>query len=144
MRYWLESHDASGLLAAAIRAVEGPGACLSLEGDLSSYALWALVDASDQPIAPLVRTTQDPLLGFVVIPLSPQNVAVVLRATSRPPKLGEDSPIVHVQIAVGPRLVFGAYDNFHPDCTFIDGMPYEALVEMQRHGVIGKFEPAVD
>lgn len=143
MRYWVEARDRAGLLAAVLRAFEGPDAFLSLEGNLASYSLWALEHASPEPMGPLARQTTDPVLGFVAAPLTPRNVSVVLRAVSQPPGLDEDSSIVHVQVAVGPRLVFGAYDNFHPDSTFTDGILPEALARMQRQGVIGRFEVAL-
>ena len=142
MRYWIEPRDPSRLFAAVLREFEGPGAMFSFEGNLTQYPLWALEDASDQPTDVLGRQTITPVLGFVIAPLTTRNVHLAIRSTSGPSSLGAESPIIHGQVAVGSQLVFGAYDNFHPDCTFIDRVSDAVLLRMQHEGLILRFEAA--
>ena len=143
MRYWLEPRDPSRLLAAVLREFAGPSGALSLEGRLHELPLWAFENATEQPTPPLARHTSEPLLDFLIVPLTPQNVNVAMRTTARPAAVGHASPIVHVQVATGPRIVFGAYDNFHPDCTFSDGLLEAALTRLQHEAIIWRFAPAI-
>ena len=144
MRYWLVPRDPPRLLTAILRAFEGPDAAVSLEGELAAYALWALEHTTAKPSAVLARQTESPILDFLIAPLSAHNGRMIARAVARPPGLGAESPIVHVQVAVGHTLVFGAYDNFHADAVFVAGPSEDALKELKRSGVIWSYHGATE
>ena len=59
--------------------------------------------------------------------------------------LGHYSNIVHLQIAVGGKFVFGAYDNFHRNCVIAtDAVPLELLDDLATKGVIRSYEIAAN
>ena len=48
--------------------------------------------------------------------------------------------VLHIQIAKHGRLAFGAYDNFHPECTVVfDDVPQGLLDELRQRGVLRSY-----
>jgi len=139
MHYWISTNDPPRLLGAVMQHYQGGGAFISLEGGLAESGLDQLDGAVDSEMPPLLRNTAAPRMDFVAAPLSPSNVAKIVDAVAKHDLLSEDGPLIHVQIAVGERLVFGAYDSFSPNCTFADGIPLARLADMQANGLITEY-----
>ena len=144
MGYHLDPIDKPGLLVSVMRAFEGDAAHISLEGDLSSYLLGDLTQATSHETAVLKRNTISPLLDLVVAPLTKENAAIIAKAICRKGGLSHESGLIHVQIEKDGQLVFGGYDNFHRDCVFVDGLPIEALNTLLEKHVIRGFTVAND
>jgi hypothetical protein len=139
MHFSLTPNNKSGLLVAIMQHFQGDGSFISLEGTLSSFQAPVLENAVTTETAELKRNTLSPVLDFVVAPLSAQNVDVVSRAVVKKDLLSDGGGIIHVQIASDGRLVFGAYDNFHPDCVFVDGISASGLTAMKEEKLLTEF-----
>ncbi len=63
----------------------------------------------------LKRGTVYPRLDFIVFPLEPESFTAILMKVF--PEGSDPDDIIHIQIEKDGRLAFGAYDNFHPECT---------------------------
>jgi len=79
--------------------------------------------------------------GFVVVPLTSENIVAIWKTVTDKEHLAYPSNIIHTQIAINGRLVFGAYDNFHRDCVFAsDRFPKEKLDQLVQSGVIRSYK----
>jgi hypothetical protein len=139
MHFSLLPNDKARLLIAIMRHFRGDGSFISLEGTLSSFQAGALDNSIATETAELKRNTVSPVLDFVVAPLSAHNVEVVSRAVLKKDLLSEGDGVIHVQIASAGRLVFGAYDNFHPDCVFVAGIDAPRLTVMKEENLLTAF-----
>jgi hypothetical protein len=139
MHFSLVPNNKPRLLVAIMQHFQGDGSFISLEGTLSSFQAPVLENAVMTETAELKRNTLSPVLDFVVAPLSAHNVDMVSRAVVDNDLLSEGGGIIHVQIASGGRLVFGAYDNFHPDCVFVDGISAARLTTMKEEKLFTAF-----
>ena len=140
-RYWLNVRDKPEMMNVVMRALAGT-ALISFEGDLSGCGgLFDLAGASAQETAALKRQTTHPTLDFVVVPLEVGTVGPILQEVGLGGRLVHD--IVHIQIEREGVLLFGSYDNFHPDgCVVWSGVAESALQELQAEGVLRSYEPA--
>jgi hypothetical protein len=92
-------------------------AAVSFEGSLQRFDLLSLPGASPEETPQLRRQTSSARLDFVVVPLTGGNPAALRSRLQVPGALGRNGDVIHVQLASAGRLLFGAYDNFHPDCV---------------------------
>lgn len=116
---------------------------VSFEGWLSGTCLQSLPGVTDRETTLLYRCSFQPRLDFLVVPLMRETVRLVWCEVSQPRALTES--IIHVQIAQGDRLIFGAYDNFGRDCVVAyEGVPLTLLEDLTRRSVIRSFKEASD
>jgi hypothetical protein len=135
--YLIDARDKPGLLIAVARALAG-GAHISFEGDLSCCALQRLPNASVDETEHLRRNTLSPLQDFVVLPLEPDTLKSILDEVLPDARLLKQ--IIHVQIVKLGRLAFGAYDNFHRDCTVaLDPLLVPLLDALRTSGVVRSY-----
>ena len=132
----LQVRDCQGALWAFYRR-HVVGGLASFEGDLTGLALEDLPGSSSSPTRALKRQTLSPELDFVVVPLSPENIAALKERLSKPGILGIEGAIVHTQLEVEGEAVLIACDNFHDDCTVAScSVPEEFLQELKTNGVL--------
>jgi hypothetical protein len=137
--YLIDARDKPGLFIAIARALAG-GAQVSFEGDLSCCGLQRLADASAEETVALRRNTLWPREDFVVLPLETDTLKPILAEVLPEGRLVK--AIIHVQISKLGRLAFGAYDNFHRDCTVaFDPSLIPLLDALQAKGVIRSYAP---
>lgn len=123
----LNPRDRPGLLFAMMRTYASNCSRIAFEGNLSTTELYRLEGASYEETAVLRRNTIAPRLDFIVLPLASSRVPAIQTAIwSKVPFSGK-SGIIHAQIEVDGQLVFGAYDNFHPETVMVYG-PIETSV----------------
>jgi len=138
--YWLEARDKPGLLSAMMNKLAGD-AHISFEGNLSSCNFLGVRGTTGEEVHGLKRQTSFPRLDFAVMPLDPDTVKPILQQILTGGRVVHD--VVHVQIAKHGQLVFGAYDNFHPDCIFAGpGIAETLLQELVTRGILKSFEVA--
>jgi len=98
----------------------GDDAILSLEGFSLPKLVLSLPGVTWAETDVLRRNTIEPKLDFIVVPLDASRGTTIKEALAKPSVLaGETSGLVHLQVAKKGRLVFGAYDNVHPECTVV-------------------------
>ena len=107
---FLHVRDCQGTLWAFYRRYEGQ-ALASFEGDLESLGLEALPGSSLQETAVLRRQTLEPQLDFVVVPLTPENIASLKERLSKPGVLGRHGAIVHTQMEAAGEAVLIACES---------------------------------
>jgi hypothetical protein len=124
-----------------MRVLSG-GAQISFEGYLEALHLGACGTPIPQAESPLLRQgPASPPMDYIILPLEPSNESSIWRALLEGSSFGRDGCLVHVQIARGGRLAFGAYDNFHAECTWAGhAVPVEALETLRLKGVIRSLE----
>ena len=111
---------------------------VSFEGDLQMLRNASLAGASTDETTCLRRQTLEPILDFLVIPLSRHNLRVLVSLCGR---VGVRTRVIHVQIESGGVLVFGAYDQFDPAGAWISTRFGEAnLLRLQGQRVIDSYE----
>jgi len=138
--FHIAPRDKPGLLAAMMREFAGD-ACISFEGDLHRID-WTGISAIEEVETSLRRQTSDPILDFVILPLTPETRPLIWEAVSKVDHLADDG-IIHTQIEKDGRLAFGAYDNFHPDCVWAGhAVPRSLLQGLKESGVIRSFDAA--
>jgi hypothetical protein len=117
--------------------VEFVGGRMSLEGDLSKCKFTdEMVTARDE-VGLLKRNTLYPREDFIVLHLSPANIAPMFKELLA---AGLSRAIIHVQIEHGGVLQLGAYDNFHPDCVVAGpGVSEVLLAELKSKHVLRDF-----
>jgi hypothetical protein len=128
--------------AKAMIAFFGQGGLLSLEGHLSHLReeLEAIPGMAWEETAELRRNTLVPRLDFAILPLRPETTERVLRRIV--PHVGIVRRVIHLQIAMGGTVQFGAYDNFHPDCTMVGPAVSDAFLEgLVEQGILHDFKP---
>jgi hypothetical protein len=99
---------------------------LSLEGDLSQCDFHTIQGATDQESTTLKRNTISPLQDVIVFPLTPVNVINFHNTIL--PHIGISSRVYHIQVEQSGRLVFGSYDQFSPQCIWIDASVSEKFI----------------
>ena len=127
-------------LVTALIAHWGAGGRLSLEGDLSQLddSLKAL--GRGRPSLTLRRNTTSPVQDFLILPLNDRTIPLIERRVL--PVVGLAHRVIHVQIQRAWRLVFGAYDNFHPECVWVSRtIGAEFLERLVAEGVLRSFGP---
>jgi hypothetical protein len=134
-RFWPIARDKPGLLIAMMRALAG-NSHISFEGDLSRCRFGETLFPSGEETEVLRRHTLVPKQDFVVLPLPPDSVRPILDVVLADNRYLDD--ILHIQIERAGLLQFGAYDQFHPECTvcFPPGIGLEILEELRTSGVI--------
>ncbi len=122
------------LVSAVLRAFAGT-ASLSLEGDLSQANLQGMGYDWGHPTAVLPRHTSWPIQDFVIIPLTRDAADLLIQRVL--PQIGLRTRVLHLVMACNEQVVFAAYDQFAPECVWIDasiGEPF--LIERLREGSI--------
>ncbi len=80
-------------------------------------------------------------MEYIILPLEPFNESPIWKALLSRPSFGREGALVHVQIARAGKLAFGAYDNFHSECTWAsDAVPVTALEVLLQKGIIRSFK----
>lgn len=139
-KYWIDPRDKPGLLIAIIRELAGAGE-ISFEGWIGESRLPQIPGASFEETDALRRSTIVPKLDFAVLPLNADIVAAISRIVSEKGRLTDPTGIIHVQIALNGRLIFGGYDNFHRECVVAwEGFPVALLDRLTANGVIRSYE----
>ena len=139
MHYSLTTATPARLLAAIMQRFLGDDSLISLEGALAGSRVARLEGCGTGETAELRRNTLAPPLDFLVAPLSGRNAALINRAVAEEDLVSETGGLIHVQIASGGELVFGAYDNFHPNCVFVEGISASELATMKDDNLLSAF-----
>jgi hypothetical protein len=88
---------------------------VSFEGNLKGLGLLSLPGGSSEETTNLKRATKWPQQDFIVLPLEPPLIPVIVSAMG-----GTVSRrILHVQIEKRGVLEFAAYDRFDPSCVVL-------------------------
>ncbi len=117
----------------------GAGGHLSLEGDLSQLGESVRALGVTKKGLGLRRSTLFPRQDFVILPLDDKTIPLILEQVL--PNVGLDSRVLHVQIAIEGRLIFGAYDNFHRDCVWVsEAAGVDLLEKLVAEGVLRSFK----
>jgi hypothetical protein len=139
MNVWLTPRDPLRLLSSIMQHFAADATYISFEGGLSDSMLLSLEGIHGEETPQLRRATAAPRLDFLVAPLSERNLRLITQAAETEELLAEEGGLIHVQIATADRLVFGAYDQFHPNCTFVDGVTEGWLRSLQAAAILGGF-----
>jgi hypothetical protein len=140
MNHWPDVSDRPEFLRRMM--AEFVGGRLSLEGDLRRCAFPDELVIAREETGLLRRNTTWPRQDFVVLPLGADTDPVVLKSIMA---AGLKRAIIHVQIERDGTLQVGAYDNFHPECTFTGpGVGTALLAELHAAGVLRGFRVASD
>ena len=132
---WIDVKDKPGLLLAMMKLFKN-NSYISFEGDLSRLSFVNIFNSSEEETDVLKRQTIDPILDFVIVPLTEITVEKIWKELIQNDHLVHEG-IIHVQIESNGKLVFGGYDNFHRDCTVAyEGVPIELLDGLVENGVI--------
>ena len=144
-KYYINTRDKPGLLIAIMREFVGTGE-ISFEGFLGDTGLDLLPGAFHSETAALRHSSlSSDKPNFLVVPLTEDNVSSIRKVITEKEHLGSSSNIRHVQLSVGGKFVFGAYDNFHRDCVVAtERIPLKLLDKLSANGVIRSYEIAPD
>jgi hypothetical protein len=126
---WLVRDKRSFVLA--IMKELARNAHMSFEGSLGRLRLASIPGASEEETLALKRNTIRPKQDFIVVPLEPSSEKTILSA------IGGTLPrsIIHIQIEKAGILEFGAYDNFYPECIFLEAQyPRRSLSHLCLRG----------
>jgi len=107
------------LVAQTMEALCGDSAYVSLEGFYLPKEVCTLSGASSLETELLRRNTIAPVLQFVVVPLSMENLPTLKSFICHSSVLKDECGLIHIQIAKAGQLAFGAYDNVHEECTVL-------------------------
>lgn len=107
------------LVVQTMEALCGSDAFISLEGFRIPKEVRVLLGASPLETAVLRRNTTAPVLQFVVVPLTTVTLATLKSSIGHAFVLEDEGGLIHIQIAKGGQLAFGAYDNVHEECTVL-------------------------
>jgi hypothetical protein len=110
----MRSAEKTRLLLLAMRELAGE-ALISFEGNLNGLRLLSLPGASSSETAALKRATTWPKQDFIVVPLEPALIAVIVGARGG----SVSRRILHVQIEKRRVREFAAYDNFDRSCIVL-------------------------
>ena len=137
--FFIDTRDKPGLLIAVMRELAG-AAEISFEGGLGKSGLAGIPGASFEETAALRRSDLTAQLDFLVLPLTDETVPAIWAVITEKEHLAYPSGIIHVQIAVDGREVFGAYDHFDRDCVWAyEGFPTALLDRLVANGVIRSY-----
>jgi len=136
---WIDARDKPGLLYAMMKEFTNKSQ-ISFEGDLSALNFTTLPNASTKETDSLKRQTTEPELNFIILPLTTETFHNIWHELSEKDHLVNEG-IIHVQIATKEELAFGAYDNFHKECTVAYPLvPTELLQNLKDTGIIRGYE----
>lgn len=141
--FHLNVRDRVSFLSAIALALAGD-ARISLEGTSLPSRLHEIPSASNEESGKLRRNTYCPRLDFVILPLTPGTVHIILK------ELRSDDPgldqLIHVQVEKAGLLQFGAYDEFAPNCVWCGpAVPVTLLDALRSKGILRSFVvPASD
>jgi hypothetical protein len=141
-RFILDTRDKPALLFAMMRKFASEESRIAFEGNLSSTELFGLEGASFDEQGMLRRATVAPKLDFVVLPLRASRVPEVEKAIRSKIAFARYKGIVHVQIQVNGKIVFGAYDNFGRETVVVDGtVSTDLLEELVKDRTLRSYSP---
>ena len=139
--YRLHAKHKPRLLFAMMRVLAGEDAAISFEGRLSHTDLVKIEGVRFEETNLLRRGTTQPLLDFVVLPLTPALVPTIEKAVHSKIAFTRYAGIVHVQIVAHSEIAFAAYDHFHEKCvTAYPAVPVELLAELVEQRVFHSYE----
>ncbi len=142
MKYWIDTRDKPALLHALMKQLSD-NAFISFEGWLKDLGFESIAGAATEETETLKRSTIDPQLDFVVLPLNDSTVRKIWKIISEKDHLVNPRGIIHVQIEKNGKLAFGGYDNFHRDCVVVcESVPLEILRALEKKGVIRSYREA--
>jgi hypothetical protein len=127
-------------LGRLITHIEGD-AFMSMEGDLSRCSLEEFEGFGAEPIPPLKKITlaASGRHDFAVISINEANKKRLIESLL--PRIGIRANVWHIEIARNGIKIFGSYDNFHPECVWLDQSLGEEMVKtMLNEKVILGFE----
>jgi hypothetical protein len=142
MHWRIIPRNKPALLWEVLNQFKSSGAHLSLEGDLEAYEVLEYPLASTQESTILKRNTISPRLDFVIIPISEPLIVHLKHHLNGAGVFTKDGGLIHVQVEMGGALVFGAYDNFHKDCTSIGGVTEQFLEHLVSAAILRSYEAA--
>lgn len=123
-----------------MRALSGQ-AYIALEGDLSHCDFTSLPHIAEGTVAGVTRASPCTRLDFVILPLETATIRPILEQVL--PKARVVHEIIHIQIVKHGRPVFGAYDNFHPECILCaPDVPVSLLEDLYLRGILRAYFPA--
>jgi hypothetical protein len=123
-----------------MKALSSTNSLISFEGWLKELEFENILGTRLAETELLKRSTIEPKLDFVVLPLTEITVPKVWKIIKDHLKK-PDSGIIHVQIEKNDELLFGGYDNFHRDCVVASaGVPIEILQSLKECGVIRDYQ----
>jgi hypothetical protein len=134
--YSVTVHKRRELLLAMMKELAGD-AHISFEGNLQGFGILNFPGATFEETNILKRNTIWPRQDFVVVPLEPLHVEVILNAIGGTP----NRKILHIQIEKDGRLEFSAYDNFGLDLAATGGFVRpESLDALIASGVLKSYK----
>lgn len=137
---YLKPRNTEMLILQTMVALCGSDAFISLEGFHIPQEVCALSGASSLETELLRRNTTAPVLQFVVVPLSLANLPTLMTSLGHASVLEDESGLIHIQIAKGGQLAFGAYDNVHEESVVLYPPFAQSLGEaLVKSGVIASF-----
>jgi hypothetical protein len=111
---------------------------MSLEGNLSTVDLSELENTSGSETSLLPRNTYSPIQDFIIFPLSPRNIE---KFEAKLPRIGIRKNVIHIQIESAGKRVFGSYDQFWKDVTWVlPCIQEEFLKNLKKNNIIGKYD----
>ncbi len=107
--------------------IEGD-AVMSMEGDLGRCSFDQLEGYKPEPVPPLKKNTlwSTGRHDFAAIPLNETNRRIVIENIL--PRVGVRNHVDHIEIAQNGIKIFGSYDNFHPECVWLDSSIGEGIL----------------
>jgi hypothetical protein len=115
-------------LCRIIAHIEGE-ALMSMEGDLSRCCFDEFEGYRSEPIPPFKKNTiwASGRHDFAVITINEANKDKVIKSLL--PRIGLRMHVWHIEIAQNGIKLFGSYDNFDPECVWLDRSFGEEIVQ---------------
>ena len=115
---------------------------ISFEGQLSHTELPQIPGARFEETQVLRRGTLQPILDFIVLPLTSLSLPLIETAVISKIAFKGNTGIVHVQIETGGTMAFAAYDQFDRDCVVAyPAVPAALLMKLVEERVLYSFRP---
>jgi len=114
---------------------------MSMEGDLSRCSFEEYEGYVTEPIPPLNKITMaaSGRDDFAIILINEMNRTRIIESLL--PRIGLRMHVWHIEIAQNGLKIFGAYDNFHPECVWLEqSFGEEFLKTMLNEKVIHGYE----
>jgi hypothetical protein len=138
---YLKPTKTERLLIQVMEALSGDDSFISLEGFSIPQEAYSLPGACFDETEILRRNTTSPILQFIVAPLNQSNFARLKSAIGKASILEDEGGLIHIQIAKGSQLAFGAYDNVHEECTVLYSPYIQPIAnDLLKTGAIASFE----
>jgi len=136
--YTLHVKKALALVATVAERFRGDS-LMSFEGDLSAVDFTKIAGLFRDETAALKRNTIAPRQDFVVLPLTQENVNILTARIF--PRIGIRCRVLHIEVEERGHLVFGTYDQFSSDGTWITAAVGEEFVTgLVREGAVASYE----